>query len=384
MHESKQYFQDLNVKKNVFLIQNKLVKVMPHFSTEHQKNTAFGDTVRKRVNDFMKENQLSKFATKAMIWKTWLLTTVYLGVFFVLLWNPIDSIILIFSCYGILGLLLGIIGMNIMHDKVHGAYAESPFWNFMLEIPIFLIGLESKIWHIEHNVLHHNFTNVEGMDHDIHHRYVFRFSENQPKRWFHRYQHIYASMIYGLLLFEWLTLKDFIKVIQYRKRKLIPSFNQALGLFIQIFIKKSAFHLIFLGIPLYFLSMNPWWIFLGYAWMLVCGGFFMTMVFQLAHIVPAVRFVPNNQEEIEENWFVYQLQTTSNFANGHPLVSTVIGGLNHQIEHHLFPSICHVHYPLLAPIVKQTAEEFGVPYYCLPSVGSAVRAHFQLLKSLGN
>lgn len=191
-------------------------------------------------------------------------------------------------------------------------------------------------------------------------------------------------MIYGLLLFEWLTLKDFIKVIQYRKRKLIPSFNQALGLFIQIFIKKSAFHLIFLGIPLYFLSMNPWWIFLGYAWMLVCGGFFMTMVFQLAHIVPAVRFVPNNQEEIEENWFVYQLQTTSNFANGHPLVSTVIGGLNHQIEHHLFPSICHVHYPLLAPIVKQTAEEFGVPYYCLPSVGSAVRAHFQLLKSLGN
>ena len=356
---------------------------MTQFSAHFQKDAAFGETVRKRVFDFMKENKLSKRANVGMIAKTCLLFAAYVLLFLGILWNPFQSIAWMFLSYGILGLLLGVIGMNIMHDKVHGAYSENPFWNLLLEIPIFLIGLESSIWHIEHNILHHNFTNVEGMDHDIHHRYVFRFSENQPKRWFHRYQHLYAPYIYGLLLFEWLTVKDFVKVIQYRKRNLISSNGRATRLFIQILLKKSAFHFIFLGVPLLVLTFHHWWIILAYGSMLVCGGFFMTMVFQLAHIVPDVRFIPNNQESIEENWFVYQLQTTSNFAPQQSVVTKVIGGLNYQIEHHLFPSICHVNYPLIAPIVKQTAEEFSVPYYCLPTVGSAIRAHFRLLKTLG-
>jgi linoleoyl-CoA desaturase len=357
---------------------------MTQFSAHFQKDAAFGEAVRKRVFEYMKENDLSKRANAGMISKTLLFFGWYVTIFLGLLWNPFHSLVWMFLSYGSLGILLGTIGMNIMHDKVHGAYAESPVWNFLLEIPIFLIGLESSIWYIEHNVLHHNFTNVEGMDHDIHHRFVFRFSENQPKRWFHRFQHVYAPFIYGMLLFEWLTVKDFVKVIQYRKRNLIHSDKEAFRLFIQILIKKTAFHAIFLGIPLLVLSFNSSWIIVAYASMLVCGGFFMTMVFQLAHIVPDVRFIPNDQENIEENWFVYQLQTTSNFANHHSLVTKIIGGLNYQIEHHLFPTICHVNYPQIAPIVKKTAEEFAVPYYCLPTVGSAIRAHFRLLKSLGN
>jgi linoleoyl-CoA desaturase len=356
---------------------------MTQFATSFQKDSPFGETVRKRVFAYMKLNKLPKQANARMIWKTLLLFGVYLGLFVGLFMNPFHSLIWMFGMYCSLGIFLGIIGMNIMHDKVHGAYTEISWWNFLLEIPIFMIGLESRIWHIEHNILHHNFTNVEGMDHDIHHRFVFRFSENQPLRWFHRFQHIYAPFIYGMLLFEWLTLKDFVKAIEYRKRKLIHTDKEAILLFVQILLKKSAFHAIFLGIPLFALNFNPWWIALGYSSMLVCGGFFMTMVFQLAHIVPDVRFIANDQESIEENWFVYQMQTTSNFANHHPLVATVIGGLNYQIEHHLFPTICHMNYPYIAPIVKQTAEEFSVPYYCLPTVGSAVRAHFRLLKSLG-
>ena len=132
------------------------------------------------------------------------------------------------------------------------------------------------------------------------------------------------------------------------------------------------------------INFNPGWILVAYVSMLVCGGFWMTMVFQLAHLVPDVRFIPNDQDNIEENWFIHQLQTTSNFANDNSLLTKIIGGLNFQIEHHLFPSICHVNYPQIAPIVKKTAEEFGVPYYYLPTVGSAIRAHFRLLKSLGN
>lgn len=356
---------------------------MLRHSFQNQKDAAFGEVLRKRVMEHLKEKNRQTLATPGMVIKTLVLFMLYLSMYAGLLWNPWKSLMFMFCCYGCLGILLGVIGMNIMHDKVHGAYAKKPFWNALLEIPILLIGLESKIWHFEHNVLHHNYTNVEGVDHDIHHRFVFRFSKNQPLRWFHRFQFMYAPVIYGLLLFEWLTIKDFIKVIQYRKLGLIKSRSEAIFLFLQIFSKKLFFHNTFLIIPMIVLPFNPWIIAGGYALMLVCGGFFMTMVFQLAHIVPNVQFTPSDQFEIPENWYVYQLQTTSNFAVGNRWVSEAIGGLNYQIEHHLFPSMCHVHYQEIAPIVQATCAEFGLPYHSLPSVRAAMRGHFTVLKTLG-
>ena len=358
--------------------------VLLSHSFQNQKDTTFGEAVRQRVSAHLKQEQIQTLATSAMVLKTLFLFLSYLGIYAVLILNPWDSVVLMIACYGTLGLLLGVIGMNIMHDKVHGAYAKRPIWNFLLEIPILFIGLESKIWYIEHNVLHHNYTNVEGLDHDIHHRFIFRFSENQPKRWIHRFQFIYAPVIYGLLLFEWLSVKDFIKVIQYRKKGLIESQGAAVQLFLQILIKKAFFHATFLLLPLLLMDMNPWAVVSGYAFMLVCGGFFMTMVFQLAHIVPNLKFVATQDVNIPENWYVHQLQTTSNFALGNRFVTAVIGGLNYQIEHHLFPGMCHVHYPEIAPIVQQTCQEFGLPYHQLPSVKAAVRGHFNLLKTLGN
>ncbi|MEY4289784.1 MAG: hypothetical protein RLZZ30_1872, partial [Bacteroidota bacterium] len=329
-------------------------------SFQNQKDTAFGETVRQRVTTHLKQQHIQPLATTSMVLKTLVLFLTYLGIYAVLLLNPWKSVVQLFACYGSLGLLLGVIGMNIMHDKVHGAYAKHPIWNFLLEIPILCIGLESKIWYIEHNVLHHNYTNVEGLDHDIHHRFVFRFSENQPKRWFHRFQFLYAPFIYGLLLFEWLSVKDFIKVIQYRKKGLIQSQREAILLFLQILIKKSFFHAIFLLLPLLLINMSPWLILSGYMFMLVCGGFFMTMVFQLAHIVPNLKFVATHEVNIPENWYIHQLQTTSNFALGNRFVTAAIGGLNYQIEHHLFPDMPALHYLTVAPQVQAIAKKYGI------------------------
>lgn len=361
---------------------NFFILMLTH-SFQNEKDTLFGETVRKRVWEYLSEKKINPFATNAMILKTTVLFFSYLAVYSILIWNPFESIVLLFVSYAILGLLLGAIGMNIMHDKVHGAYVKSPAWNALLEVPILCIGLESKIWHIEHNVLHHNYTNIESIDQDIHHRFIFRFSNNQSKRWFHRYQFIYAPFIYGLLLFEWLTAKDFIKVVQYRKRGLIDTDRKALLLFFQIFVKKIFFHGMFLIVPLIFVDFPAWIILLGYSGMLAVGGLFMTMVFQLAHIVPSVKFIASEDVNIKENWYIHQLQTTSNFAPKNSVLTHVIGGLNYQIEHHLFPTICHAHYPEIAPIVERTCLEFELPYYQLPSLGAAVSAHFSLLKNLG-
>ena len=288
-----------------------------------------------------------------------------------------------FICYAFLGILLALIGMNIMHDRVHGAYTKSRIWNAVLEFSLLFIGSESAIWKIEHNMLHHGFTNVEEIDQDINPRFLFRFSSNQPLRWFHRFQAFYAPLLYGLLLFEWLSIKDFMKIKEYSDLKLISTRRKAWILGMQIFIKKLIFHCLFLGIPLWLIPVSSWFIILGYCLMLFIGGLLMTLIFQLAHVVPLVQFSKAETTEIKTDFFSYQLLTTANFATQNKFVNWIFGGLNHQIEHHLFPGICHVHYPSIAPLVEESARRFGLPYYSNESLFTAIKAHFHFLRTLG-
>jgi len=273
--------------------------------------------------------------------------------------------------------------MTLMHDLVHGALTKSkPLYN-LLQIPVILIGVESLIWKIEHNLLHHNYTNIEGIDQDIHPRYVFRFSTNQPRKWFHKYQHIYATLIYGLMIIEWVTIKDFVKVIKYRKTGLIKTNKEAILTTISITIKKAIFYLVFLIIPLKVMPFPPLYITIMFITMLVISGIVLTIIFQIAHVVPSCAFIENDDNSYKETWHVHQMLTTSNFSIGNKFITYVLGSLNYQIEHHLFPSICHVYYPEISEIVRATAVEFGIPYYTKKTIWDAVSAHYSHLKTLG-
>ena len=116
----------------------------------------------------------------------------------------------------------------------------------------------------------------------------------------------------------------------------------------------------------------------------VIAGLTLASIFQPAHVVPSSTFpVPDPSGNIDADWAVSQLMNTANFAGKARMFSWYVGGLNYQIEHHLFPNICHVHYKNIAPIVKKTAKEYHVPYHEHKTFFAALRSHFSMLNKLG-
>lgn len=343
----------------------------------------FSTVLNQRVRSYFKEHGIDPHGSQTMILKSVLLFGLYVVVYLFILLGGVSNLPLLFLLWSLLGVLLSFIGIAIMHDTVHGAYTNNRTLHYLLQIPILAIGVEPGIWRIEHNILHHTYPNVEGIDQDIHPRFVFRFTEHQKRRWYHAYQHIYATFIYGLLIIEWMTVKDFIKVIKYHRMGFFKSRWETFFRAGIILLKKLLFYFIFLYLPLKLLPIDPLLVFSMFLTMLVVAGIFMTIVFQLAHVVSDCETESNVENLADKNWHVYQLETTCDFAHENKLVSYLIGGLNYQIEHHLFPGICHVHYPEISIIVKQTAREFGIPYHYEKTFSGAVKAHYNQLKKLG-
>jgi linoleoyl-CoA desaturase len=351
------------------------------YSTSVQKE--FSASLNQRVGAYFKDNGINPHAGQSMIFKSVLLFGLYAAVYVLIISGVVSSLPLLFFLWTLLGLGQSFIGMSVMHDAVHGAYTKNRFIKLLLQVPIVAIGVEPKIWRIEHNVLHHTYPNVEGIDQDIHPRYVFRFTAHQPRKWYHAYQHLYATLFYGFLIIEWLTVKDLLKVLKYYRMRFFKSYAEASSLALIIILKKLLFYLVFLYIPLQVLPFEPLLILAMFMTMLVVAGISMTIIFQLSHVVSQCEAESSAANLSDKNWHVYQLQTTCNFAHSNRLLSYLIGGLNYQIEHHLFPQVCHVHYPAIAAIVKQTADEFGVPYHYEDTFMGAVKAHYRHLKDLG-
>ena len=343
----------------------------------------FSVALNERVQAYFKDHGTGHNADLSMIMRSVLLFGSYTAIYLLILLGGVTQLPLLFLLWGLLGLGQALIGMGIMHDAVHGAYTKNRLAWQLLQIPIIAIGVEHRIWRIEHNILHHTYPNVEGIDQDIHPRFVFRFTEHQPRRWFHAFQHIYATFIYGLLIIEWITVKDFLKVIKYRRMGYIKSRADAASLASTILLKKLIFYFIFLYLPLQLLPFAPYIIISMFITMLVVAGIVMTIIFQLAHVVPDCETENGPAGLAARNWHVYQLQTTCDFAHGNKLLSHLIGGLNYQIEHHLFPHVCHIHYPALSIIVKQTAAEYGVAYHYEETFAGAVSGHYRQLRELG-
>lgn len=356
---------------------------MKAYRFQSKKDDQFVRTLNERVEAFLREQNISRKANNLMILKTIIHFGVFIGIYVLILSDQIHNLTIAFLLWVLLGVGQAIIGMTIMHDTVHGAYSVKKWVNILLEVPIIAIGVESAIWKIEHNFFHHNFTNMEGIDQDIHPRYLFRFSKHQPRKWFHRFQHIYAVLLYSLLTFEWMTAKDFIKVNKYYKEGVIPEKKKAWTLATVILIKKLIFFTLYLMIPILVLSF-PWYlVVLMFLTKLAVSGIIMTIIFQTAHVVPNCDFLNPISLELKDSWHMHQLRTTANFAHGHRVVTYLLGGLNYQIEHHLYPDICHVHYPQLSSIVKKTAQEFSIPYHENSSLWTAILGHFALLKMRG-
>lgn len=245
-----------------------------------------------------------------------------------------------------------------------------------------LLGASSFLWFTKHNLIHHGWVNVKNHDEDVETGGALRLHKDFPKRSVYRYQHWYAIPLYGVLYFIWVVCTDLKKMLRGKilEHSIKDKINQKE---IIIFIlTKLWYGAIWVFIPIQVLGFQAW--FFGYIAMMATCGVFISIVFQIAHVVPLVHQFDDTKEDLPHTWMEHQILTTANFATKNPFVSWCVGGLNFQIEHHLFPNCSHVHYPAISTIVKNTCNEFGIPYHEYPTVRMAVLEHLRFLKLLGS
>ncbi|MBL7932991.1 MAG: acyl-CoA desaturase [Bacteroidia bacterium] len=354
-----------------------------HFIDPNKDKAKFFSTLRQRVDAYFKENKISKHCNSAMIVKTVALMGMYLLPFVAVLIFTMPSWLNL-VLWSIMGFGLAGVGMSIMHDACHGAYSSSHKVNQILGYSLNMIGGTVFNWKLQHNLLHHTYTNIATHDQDIKDKVILRFSPHTEVKWYHRLQVSYAILFYGLTTIYWLLLKDFTQFADFKKKGLVKQHKRETRMLLAKMIAcKVVYCFVFVAMPILFFNVSAGRVFSGFLLMHFIAGVTLTVIFQLAHTVEGTTHPLPVNGTIENNWAIHQMNTTVNFSRDNKIISWYVGGLNYQVEHHLFPTICHVHYPQISHIVKATAEEFGIPYLENKTFGRAIGSHINTMIRFG-
>jgi linoleoyl-CoA desaturase len=343
----------------------------------------FTATLRKNVNEHFKTKGVSTKGNWKMLLKSAVMISLYLIPFILILTLPMSGW-LMFPLSVVMGIGMAGIGMGVMHDAVHGSFSNKGWVNKLFGNTIYLLGGNKFNWKIQHNVLHHTYTNIEGHDEDIDPKAVFRMSKRSPLKKIHRFQHLYAFFFYSLMTLSRFT-NEFKQLAKYNKKGITAQQGaDPRREFNKLVLGKVLYFMIGLALPLIVSPFSWWLVLLGFLTMHLVAGLFMSVVFQMAHVVEeADQPVPSHEGIIENEWTIHELETTANFARKSRVFGYFIGGLNFQVEHHLFPNICHVHYPEISPIVERTAREFGLRYNENRTFFGAIGSHLRMMRALG-
>lgn len=356
--------------------------MLPKITFHNKSHNDFVKSLNKKISFFFKENNISKYANFKMVFKGVIMFLIYLIPYALIISNLITGFWLLLLA-AIMGIGMAGIGMSVMHDANHNAYSSKQKINNWIGYCIYMIGGDVYSWKMQHNILHHTFTNIDGLDGDLKQDPWLRLSLSQNWRWIHKFQHLYAFPLYSLGTIFWVVF-DVTKFFRFSKKnfKTTTSFNKRKEFSKLLFFKIVYLFFVFI-LPILLTDIMIWQIIIGWAIMNLIAGFILTTTFQLAHLVEGVSFPVPKKGSITNAWKVHQLLTTANFATKSRIVTWFIGGLNFQIEHHLFPTICHIHYKKISKIVKETALEFGLQYNHKKSMFSAIQSHYKMLKTFG-
>ena len=344
----------------------------------------FYQTLKRNVQQYFTDKGISTHANAAMVTKTFIMIAAYLIPFAVILFaQPVFWVTMLL--WVLMGIAFAGIGMSVMHDANHGAYSTSPAVNKWIGFSVNLAGCVVFNWKLQHNVLHHTYTNIEGLDEDIDSKAGMRFTDQAPLKRSHKLQFIYIFGHYSIMTLYWVTVKDFRQLIRYRRTGVnAASAAEYRSQIFRLVAIKTLYFFAFLVMPTLLFSISFWQVLIGFLIMHVTGSLILSLTFQLAHTLEGTDHpVPDAEGKIRNIWAVHQLHTTMNFSRHNKILSWYVGGLNFQVEHHLFPKICHIHYPKIAPIVKKTAEEFNIPYKESPTFWAALGSHLRYLYILG-
>jgi len=352
--------------------------VLPKFSNLPQ---SFHAELKRRINKYFEDAGKSTTGNSGLFIKAALLIIFSVSIYVHLVFFTPAVIWAVLECIVLGGLSAGI-GFNVMHDGAHGSFSKHRAINRLAAITLNILGGNSFMWNIKHNVIHHAYTNVDGVDDDIDIQPWMRMSKTQKRYRLHKYQHLYFWVFYSLMSIFWIFLFDYQKYFRNRVGG-VPFKKMKLGDHFMFWGFKLLNAFLFVALPIYMTGFVHWII--GFGIYILFSGLVMSLVFQLAHTVEHTAFPVADIEtgKMEDEWAIHQIKTTANFATKNKLLSWLVGGLNFQIEHHLFPKISHVHYPAISKIIKRTCSEYGIVYIEYPRVRSALASHVSFLKQMG-
>lgn len=351
-------------------------------SFKGNNDRSFVSELKNEVNRYFEANKLSKHADIRMVLKTIILFAVYTGSYTLLISGAFSWPLMLLLCFT-MGIGMAGIGFSVSHDALHGAYSSSNTINKLIGYSFDLMGANGYIWKITHNVVHHTYTNIHEHDEDLEVAEFIRLSPHAEYKPIHKIQHFLAFVAYSFATLFWVFIKDYK---YFFKDHLGPYENKhhPASEWITLIITKMLYYGYMLVIPYLVLSVAWWQLLLGFTVIHLTAGVILGVIFQLAHVVEGTDHpTENNQGNIENTWFIHQMETTSNFAHGNKLLCWYIGGLNYQIEHHLFPKICSIHYPAISSIVQRVAAKHDVPYHYHETLGTAIASHYRTLKKFG-
>ena len=353
----------------------------PSFPTADAGN--FLHDVKREAAAYFAAHGASARGDARMVIKTMLMFTLVLLPYGLLLTTRLPGPVMVGLAI-VIGFGLAGIGFAVAHDALHGGYSTRPAVNRALGYSMDLIGASSYLWKITHNIIHHTYTNIEGTDEDLAVSPLLRLSPHAEHRWYHRYQHLYALVLYAATTLFWVFVKDYQQLL---RRDLGPYVNRrhrardVLGMM----TGKALYYTWALVIPLALFPL-PWWqVLLGFMIAHLTAGLTLGVVFQLAHVVEKTAHPePTADGAMTLSWAAHEMHTTANFAPGNRLLGWYVGGLNYQVEHHLFPRVCSIHYPALSRIVQEVAVRHGLPYHSYPTFRSALASHLRTLRQFGS
>ncbi len=350
-------------------------------TTFTQINPEFSRALRQRVEEYFSTNGKRFTGNFRLYFKSIILILTAVGTYVLLLADIVPVWAAILLCVA-LGLNLASIGFNLMHEGAHGSYSRKRWVNEIMGYSLNALGGNVMIWKQKHNQDHHTYTNIQGHDSDIDIEPWIRTNQNQKKYWYHRYQHYYWIILYGLTYFIWVFSQDFRKYFTGKIAEHSEMRRMKWNNHVMFWLSKLTYFFAFLVLPV--LLLGFWETVIGYAIISFSCGWVLAVVFQLAHLVEDTSFpMPDPESKVIDNeWTIHQLATTANFSTRSKIVSWFVGGLNFQIEHHLFPKISHVHYPAVSKLVKEVCHEFNVKYIEHRTVFHALRSHVIYLKSV--
>lgn len=344
----------------------------------------FSTVLRKRMNDYFKQNNISRYGNWEMYLKTALAAIFWSTTYYFILNSPEVGIGKwgVFALFVFLGFINIFIAFNISHDACHNAYSSKPWVNQLMSYSLDFVGGNSYLFRQMHNV-HHAFVNIHGIDVTMETHGLFRFTPHEKWLWYHRFQHIYTPILYMLAGVQWSILKDFKWFFLEDSIGNNKNIKHPAKEYLILFITKAIYFGLTLGLPMYFLPYSPGFIILCWFGLQIPSSLTFALIFQATHVYEGTHYpMPDEEGNIENNYAIHVVETTADFSRQSRIGNFLMGAINIHVIHHILPGICHVHYPKLTKILIKTCDDFGLKYKEHMTFPQAMKSHIKMLHTL--